>query len=68
MLDIAVPEKGLQRSRVVAAVCERVAAGVPQHVRVGLEAKTCLDPSTLDHAGEPIGAKGCPTLRCEHEG
>ena len=45
-----------------------IAAGMPQHVRMGLEAKTRLAPSPLDHAGEPCGAEGCSSLRREHEG
>ena len=49
-------------------VGERVAAGVPEHVRVRLEAELRLEPCPLDHAGEPCGAEGCPALRGEHEG
>lgn len=46
------PEVGLQRSRVVPFVRERIAAGVPEHVRVGLEAELRLEARPLDHAGE----------------
>jgi hypothetical protein len=39
-------------------VRERVAASVPQHVRMSLEAQLGLAAGPLDHAGQPIGAKG----------
>ena len=68
MLNIAVAEVCLQGPRVVSLVGQRVAAGVPEHVRVRLEGKLGLDPCPLDHAREPGGAEGCPALRGEHEG
>ena len=37
VLDVAVAEIGLQGARIVSLVRQRVAAGVPEHVRVGLE-------------------------------
>jgi hypothetical protein len=37
MLDVAVPEIRLQSSRVMSPVGKPIAAGVPQHVRVGFE-------------------------------
>ena len=67
MLDIAVPEKGLQRSRVVAAVCERVAAGVPQHVRVDLESELGCRACSLDHPSEASGGKRRATFGGENE-
>jgi hypothetical protein len=39
ILDVAMPEIRLDRSRVVAIVGELVAAGVPQHVGVRLDAQ-----------------------------
>jgi hypothetical protein len=39
MLDIAVAEVSLKRPCVVAFIGERVAAGVPEHVRMDLESK-----------------------------
>jgi hypothetical protein len=68
VLDIPVTEISPQGSGVVPLVGKRVTAGVAQHVGMGLEAKTRLNPSPLDHAGEPIGAEGRPALRCEYEG
>jgi hypothetical protein len=68
VLDIPVAEVSLQGSGVVPFVSQRIAAGVPQHVRVGFEAKTRLTASALDHACEASGAEGRPTLRREHEG
>jgi hypothetical protein len=52
VLDVAVAEVGLQSARVVPLVGERVAAGVPQHMRVGLEAQLALDRCPFDHAGD----------------
>ena len=64
MLDVAVPEVGLQRARVVPLVRQRVAAGVPEHVRVRLEPELGLEPCPLDHAGEASGARRArPALR-----
>ena len=67
MLDIAVSKVSLQCPRVVPSVRQSVPAGVPKHVRVGLEAKPCLLPCTLDHAGEACRAERCPSFRGEHE-
>ena len=39
VLDVAVAEVRLQRSRVVSLVCQRITTGVPKHVRVRLETK-----------------------------
>jgi hypothetical protein len=41
---------------------------MPQHVRMGLEAKTRFASSALNHAGEASCAEGCAALRSEHEG
>ena len=68
VLDVAVAKISLQRPRIVPLVGERVAACVPEHVRVRLEGKLGFDPCPLDHAGEPGGAEGRPALRGEHEG
>lgn len=68
MLDVPVSRVGLQRARVVTLIGQRVAAGVPKHMRVRLEPKLGVAPSSLDHAGEAGGAKGRSPLRSEHEG
>src|SRR6516225_11092521 len=68
MLDVLVPQVSLQGSCVVPFVCQRVATGMPEHVRVELEPKLRLDPCALNHAGEPCRRKGRPALRGEHEG
>ena len=49
-------------------VRERIAAGVAEHVNMGLKAQLSLDASALDHASEPSGGERCPTVRREHEG
>ena len=51
VLDVLVPEVGLQRPRIVALVGQREAAGVPQHVRVGWEA----EPGGLTSALHELG-------------
>jgi hypothetical protein len=53
---------------VVASVRERVTTGVSKHVRVGFEAKFCLDARPLHHAGEASRRERCAPLRGEHEG
>ena len=68
VLDIPVPKVSLQGSSIMPFVGQCVAAGMAQHVRVGLEAQPCLSPSSPDHAGETCGAKRRPALRREHEG
>ncbi len=68
VLDIAVAEVRLQSARIVALVRQRVAAGVPQHMRVSLEPEPSLDPCPLDHAGEASGSEWRSPLRSEHEG
>jgi hypothetical protein len=55
VLDVAVSEVSLQGSSVVPSVCQRVTAGMPEHVWVGFEAKPRLDACAFDHAGEPCG-------------
>jgi hypothetical protein len=52
VLDVAVPEVGLQRPRVVPFVGQRITAGVPEHVGVRLETQLSLGARTLNHPGE----------------
>jgi hypothetical protein len=52
MLDVAAPEIVLQRSSIVPIVCELVAAGVAQHVRVGPERHFGGLAEALDEAME----------------
>ena len=54
MLDIAMSEVGLQRPRVVPLVCQRVAAGVPEHVRVRLERQLHLRARALMRANSAV--------------
>ena len=46
------PKIRLKGSRIMPLVSERKSAGMPQHMRMGLETKLCLDTRALDHAGE----------------
>jgi hypothetical protein len=52
ILDVAMPEIGLDRTRVVAVVGELVTAGVAQHVGMRLDAEIGGDSRSLDHAGK----------------
>ena len=60
-------EISLQRSGIVSLVRERVAAGVPQHVRVDLEAQLGCSTRALDHAGKPSRRGWRAPFRREHE-
>jgi len=62
------PQIGLQRSRIVPLVGQRIAAGVPEHVRVRLEAEPRLSSRPLNHAGETCGRKRRTAFRGEYEG
>ena len=68
VLDVAVAEISLQRSRIVSPIRKRVTTSVPKHVGVCLEKELGLNPRPFDHASEPGGAEGGPTLRGEHKG
>jgi hypothetical protein len=50
VLDIAVPQVGLQRPRIDAVICELIAAGVAQHVSVRLDAEISYGRGAFDHA------------------
>ena len=64
MLDIPVPEVGLQRPRIVALVGQREATGVPQLVRVHLQADASRLASALQKPGKP----GCGERRAAFAG
>jgi hypothetical protein len=51
----------------VSLVGQRVAASVPQHVRMGLEAELGLGPRPLNHPGKPSGSERRGPLRGEDE-
>jgi hypothetical protein len=67
VLNILVSEVSLQGSRIMPLVGQREAAGVPQHVRVDLEAKPGHLTSPLDHPGKSRRGEGRSALRGEHE-
>jgi hypothetical protein len=67
VLDIAVTQVSLKRSGIVSLIRERVATGVPQHVRVRLEPKSGFGARALDHAGETSRREWSAPLRGEHE-
>jgi hypothetical protein len=61
-------EPALDRPGVVPLVGEGVAAGVPQHVRVGLELKAGASGRSLDHPGEAGRGERRAALADEDEG
>ena len=67
VLDILVAEVGLQGPRIVALVGQREAAGVPQHVRVGLEAEPGSLASALHKPGKACRGERRAALGGEHE-
>ena len=52
VLNVAVAEISLQRSRVVSLVRQRVPTGVPQHVRVRLKGELGLPTAKPPHRRE----------------
>ena len=52
VLDVLVPEVGLECAGIVLLVGQCESAGVPQHVGVCLEPKVCLCARKLDQAGK----------------
>ncbi len=57
MLNIFVPEVRLQCPGIVTSVGQRIAAGVPEHVRVWLEAEFRLATCSFNHPGEAGGGE-----------
>jgi hypothetical protein len=64
MLNIFVPKVCLQCPSVVASVGEGVPIGMPEHVRVRLEAQLRLDSRAFDHPGK---AGGSELVMFEHD-
>ena len=56
VLNVAVPEIGLDGARVVTIVGELVATGMPEHVSMRLDAEIGGDGGPFDHAREAGGA------------
>ena len=67
VLDVAVPEIGLQRTGIDAVIGELEAAGVPQHVRMHRETEIGGNPKPRDHLAKPRGRERRPPLRRENE-
>jgi hypothetical protein len=67
VLDVAVAEVGLQRSRIVALVGQRQATSLAQHVRMSRKAQLGLDPSALYHARKACLRERRPPLAGERE-
>jgi hypothetical protein len=65
ILDIAMAQVGLQRSRVMPSVGQRIATGMSQHMRVNLDPQLCSTPSSLDHSREARSAQRRTTLAHE---
>ena len=58
---------GLQCPRIAALVGQRETAGMPQHMRMSLEAQPGSDAGALDKPCEAGSAEGRTTLGCEDE-
>jgi hypothetical protein len=68
VLNVFVPEVGLQGAGVMSLVGQGVAAGVSEHVRVRFEPELGFGACSLDHAGKPCGGEWRAPLGSEHEG
>jgi len=67
MLDVPMPQVSLESSGIMPFVGQREPAGVPQHVRMSLEAQLGLDPGTFHKLGKPARAERRSALGREHE-
>ena len=67
VLDIAMPQVGLQGSGIVALIRQGEAASMPQHMRMGFEAELCGLPSPLNHPCKSRSGKRCSAFAGEHE-
>jgi hypothetical protein len=67
VLNVSVPEIGLQRLGVVAGIGQRIATGMPQHVGMNPELEARLDTGPLYHLGETRRAERSATFRQEYE-
>ena len=52
MLDVAMPEVNLQRTRIMTLISKRVPANVFEHMWVGLEPRLRCLSSPFDHGGQ----------------
>jgi hypothetical protein len=68
VLDVAMPQVGLQGTGVVAVIRQLVAAGMPQHVGVHLDAEISRGGGPFHHARETWRCQRRAALRYEHEG
>jgi len=67
MLNVLVTKVGLHGAGVVPFVGERVAAGVPEHLRVRLEPQPGFGACALDRSGEACGREWCSPFRREYK-
>jgi hypothetical protein len=68
VLNVAMPEIGLDCARVVAIVGELVAAGMAQHVGMRLDAQIGHGGCPLDHAEKPGADSGAPRSETKTKG
>src|SRR5215831_6026847 len=66
VLNVLVPEPGLQRPRVVAGIGQGVAAGVAQHVREDGEGHAGAPAEALKQRAEALGRHWAAALTGEH--
>src|SRR5262245_4438422 len=67
VLDVLVPEVGLQTACIHASVGQLISAGVPEHVRVNPKIKPSSNTQACDHLAKASRRKRRATLRCEDE-
>src|ERR1700690_2918746 len=68
MLDIPVPQVGLQSAGIVPRICQGEAAGMPEHVRMNLEPDPRGLRRPLNHSGKAGSRERRAPLAYEHEG
>ena len=67
MLDVSVPQVGLESPRIMSLVGQREAAGVPEHMGMRLEAQLGLAASAFHKPGKSARRERRAPLAGEHE-
>jgi hypothetical protein len=63
VLNVSVPEIGLQRPSIVSGIGQRIATGMPQHVGMNPELEARLEAGPLYHLSEARRTERRATLR-----
>jgi hypothetical protein len=67
-IDRPMTQIGLQRSRIQALICQRVAAGMPKHVRVYLKTDLGFLAGARQQLGKSRGGERTAPFGGKHEG